>query len=138
MRILIDTNVLISAALFPGSTPAQAFEIATSDLHHAGVSEQNVDELRRIFQRKFPTKLEILEQFLAAALLSVEIVPVPEKPVTESESVVRDADDRPILRAALAANVDIMITGDRDFLEAGLSSPKIVSPAEFVKGIFID
>ena len=58
MRILIDTNVLISAALFPKSIPAQAFMIAVSVGHEAVVCEQNIEELNRIFQRKFPEKLD--------------------------------------------------------------------------------
>ena len=49
-----------------------------------------------------------------------------------SESQVRDADDRPILRAAIAAKADVLLTGDKDFLESGLESPKIMTPAEFL------
>ena len=54
MRILIDTNVLISAALFPNSIPARAFDLAVSERCVALVSEQNIEEMHRIFQRKFP------------------------------------------------------------------------------------
>lgn len=45
---------------------------------------------------------------------------------------IRDAKDRPILRAALAAHVDFLLTGDKDFLEAAIVKPKIVSAAEFL------
>ena len=40
--------------------------------------------------------------------------------------------DRPILRAAIYAGADILLTGDKDFLEAGIDYPKCLSPAEFL------
>ena len=49
-----------------------------------------------------------------------------------SESQVRDADDRPISRAAIAAKADVLLTGDKDFLESGLENPTIMTPAEFL------
>jgi predicted nucleic acid-binding protein len=50
----------------------------------------------------------------------------------EVEMKIRDISDRPILRAAIAANVDVIITGDKDFLESGVSKPRIMTAAEFV------
>lgn len=49
MRVLIDTNVLISAALFPNSVPVHAYAMAMSGNHVALVCEQNIEELSRIF-----------------------------------------------------------------------------------------
>ena len=71
-------------------------------------------------------------------MLALEIVPMPEISDEEKEFFVRDAKDQPILRAALAAKVDVLITGDKDFLEATLAEPKILSPAEFVRGFAVD
>ena len=44
-------------------------------------------------------------------------------------------NDRPILRAAIHAGADILLTGDKDFLESGILNPKIMTAAEFVKEI---
>jgi predicted nucleic acid-binding protein len=52
----------------------------------------------------------------------------------EVEMKIRDISDRPILRAAIAANVDVIITGDKDFLESGVNDPLIMTAAEFVQG----
>jgi predicted nucleic acid-binding protein len=52
----------------------------------------------------------------------------------EVEMKIRDISDRLILRAAIAANVDVIITGDKDFLESGVSNPRIMTAAEFVQG----
>lgn len=131
MRVLIDTNVLISAALNADSVPYQAYIKAASCPNHGLICEQNVDEMKRIFNKKFPKRLAALDKFLSIALLTLELVPIP---TTEnmSESQIRDADDRPILRAAIEAKADVLLTGDKDFLESGLKNPIIITPAEFL------
>lgn len=132
MKVLIDTNILISAALSNKGKPYQAFIKAVSYPYRGLVCEQNIDELRRIFNRKFPKKLQALDNFLSLALLTLEVVPTPIETYT-SEEMIRDANDRPILRAALYAKVDIILTGDKDFLEFGLKNPQIMSAAEFIQ-----
>ena len=52
--------------------------------------------------------------------------------VEHKESEIRDAKDRPILRAAIKANVDAILTGDKDFLESGIEKPKIYTAREFI------
>lgn len=41
--------------------------------------------------------------------------------------------DRPILRAAIDAKADALLTGDKDFLESGVVTPKIMTPSEFLE-----
>lgn len=132
MRILIDTNVLISAALNSNSVPFQAYAKATTYPHHGLICEQNVDEIKRIFNKKFPNRLAALDKFLSIAFLTLELVPIP---ICEniSETRIRDVNDRPILRAAINAKADILLTGDKDFLESGLETPLIMTPAELLK-----
>lgn len=131
MKVLIDTNVLVSAFLHPGSTPYRAFCKAVTWPHCAVLCDQNLDELRRIFNRKFPEKVGAMETFLSLALMTVDLVPVPMLEA-EDENKVRDVKDRPILRAAIYSGVDILLTGDKDFLEAGIAYPKCLSPTEFL------
>ncbi len=131
MRVLIDTNVLISAALRANSVPYQAYVKAASYPNHGLICEQNVDEMKRIFNKKFPKRLAALDKFLSTALLTLELVPIPTDE-NISESQVRDVDDRPILRAAIGAKADLLLTGDKDFLESGLKNPKVMAPAEFL------
>ena len=131
MRVLIDTNILISAAISSKGTPYQAFIKAVTYPNHGMVCEQNIDELRRIFNRKFPQKIHALETFLSLALMTLELVPTPvEEHISESK--IRDVNDRPILRAAIHAKADILLTGDKDFLESGLATPQILTAADFV------
>lgn len=132
MKVLIDTNILISAALSNKGTPYQAFVKAVSYPNHGLICEQNIDEMRRIFNRKFPQKIQALETFLSLALLTLEVVTTPIEEYS-SEEKIRDVNDRPILRAAVYAKADILLTGDKDFLESGLQNPKIMAAADFVQ-----
>lgn len=132
MRVLIDTNILISAALSSNGTPYRAFIKAVTYPNHGLICEQNIDEMRRIFNRKFPQKIAALEKFLSLALMTLEMVPTPVEEY-HSEMKIRDINDRPILRAAIHANADILLTGDKDFLESGLEKPKIMTAIDFVQ-----
>ena len=125
MRVLIDTNVLISAALSADGVPFLAYIKAVSYPNRGMICEQNVDEMRRIFNKKFPKRIAALDRFLSAALTALELVPVPADE-NASETQVRDENDRPILRAAIAAKADILLT------ESGIKSPMIMTPAEFI------
>lgn len=134
MRCLIDTNILISAALFPDSVPARAFIKAVSPPHDAVVCDYSLDEMRRVYNRKFPHKIPDFERFLSLLTLSVEIVSTPED--TESsmgdEQKIRDLNDRPIYLAALVAGVDGILTGDKDFLDSGIYRPRMITASEFI------
>lgn len=99
------------------------------------ICEQNLDEMKRIFTKKFPDKLPALESFISNSLLSIEIVDTPEIPV-EEESLIRDMMDRTILRSAVASDVDIILTGDKDFLESGIDNPRMMNPSDFCSSGF--
>ena len=130
MKIMIDTNILISAVLNMNSTPGRAYLEACMN-HEAIVCKQNIQETYRTFNRKFPRQLEALEKFMAFSVFYLTVVPVPETSI-DDENLIRDVDDRAILRAAIAENVDILLTGDKDFLESGITQPKIMTAAEFL------
>lgn len=132
MKIMIDTNVIISAVLFPNGKAAKAFFKAMMPPYEPIVCDYIVDELHRKFQEKFPEKQTELEAFLFQALSFIEIVETPEAAI-EAESKVRDVKDRPILRAALDAHADLFLTGDKDFLESSITDPRITGVAEFLE-----
>lgn len=132
MKIMIDTNVIISAALFPNGNTAKAFFKAMMPPYEPIVCDYIVDELHRKFQEKLPEKQTELEAFLFQALSFIEVVKTPEDAI-EAESKVRDVKDRPILRAAVDAHADLFLTGDKDFLESSITDPRITSVAEFLE-----
>ena len=131
MKIFIDSNVLISAARNPHGKPFFAFLKAVTFPNIGMICDQNIEEMRRTFNRKFPHQIPFLERFLAEALPLLMIVPTPVSE-HDDEDKIRDITDRPLLRAAINAGADIIVTGDKDFLESTVTDPKIMTVAEFV------
>jgi predicted nucleic acid-binding protein len=132
MRVLIDSNVLISAARSDKGTPYAAFLRATMPPNQAIVCSENLVEMRRIFNKKFPHMLPAMERFLAFAMQVIEVVPTPSQEIPDEQKI-PDVDDRPILRAAARAGADVVLTGDGDFLDSGIEHPKPMKCADFLK-----
>lgn len=131
MKVMIDTNVLISGALNPKGFVAKSLYKAMSAPFEPVVCDYIIDEVHRKFQQKFPDDIVHLETFLYNALQSIEVVSTPSDE-TEPEKDIRDIKDRPILRAAQAARVDYLLTGDKDFLESGITNPAIINSTDFM------
>ena len=120
MKVMIDTNIIISAALSPNGNAAKAFMKAVLPPYEPVVCDYIVDELHRKFQEKFPRKTTELEAFLYNAMQVIKTVPTPDNEV-DDEGKIRDVKDRPILRAARKAKVSLLLTGDLDFLESDIT-----------------
>jgi hypothetical protein len=83
---------------------------AVSFPHYGVVCDYSVDEMRRVYHRKFPDKLWQMDAFLSTMLLSVKIISTPpEEESVEDEAAIRDIKDRPILRAAVKSDADVLI-----------------------------
>ena len=132
MKVMIDTNIFISAALFPHGRAAEALMKALKPPYQPVACDYVIEELRRKFHEKFPDKLKELDEFWEIARSAILVVKTPKEQVM-SESRIRDPKDRPILRAALSSNVDLFLTGDKDFLESSVEDPRIISVAEFLE-----
>lgn len=126
MRILIDTNVLFSSILLPDSKLAKVV-IYIAYHHHIVLCEQNISELRDAVSRKYPHKLKEMEIFLTE--FRYELIPSKNHVFKEMHS----KKDQAILNAAIAANVDVILTGDNDFLRLALEYPRCMNIAQFMK-----
>ena len=126
MRILIDTNILFSAVLFPNSKPAHALLHVTNE-HELILCDRNIAEIRDILRRKAPRYLPDAEVLLAE--MAYELIPAVE----HAEKLIRDAKDQPILNAAIVHHVDIILTGDKDFLSLKMERPKCMTVAQFLQ-----
>ena len=126
MKILIDTNILISALLYPTSKPAQVLLHAVN--HHTLVlCDTIITELYTVARNKFSKTIADIDVFLAE--LSYTLVPAPATP----QKLIRDPKDIPILNAAVTENVDVIVSGDKHFLDLKLEHPKILTAAEYLE-----
>ena len=127
MRIMLDTNVLISTILFPNRKFNQMLEVITRE-HTLVLSSFVVDELIAVAERKFPQKKEAIDLYLTK--LSYEYVYTPRR-MQGGLFDIRDINDYPVLYTAIAEGVDILITGDKDFADIDIDKPEILTPAQF-------
>lgn len=87
---------------------------------------RNIVELRDILRRKAPQYLPDAEVLLAE--LRYELIPA----VDHAEKLIRDPKDQPILNAAIVSDIDIVLTGDKDFLALDLERPECMTAADFL------
>ena len=80
--------------------------------------------------RKFPKKKDAIDRFLAA--FGYELVYTPTT-MQGGLADIRDKNDYPMLYSAITENVDILITGDKDFADSAVEKPVILSPSAFIE-----
>lgn len=130
MRIMLDTNILISILVF-NSKKLKELLVKITDKDTLVLSSYVIEELRDVIKRKFPRKTEDLDIFLYN--LPFEIYYTPETIINKNFVEIRDIKDAPVLYSSIMADVDILITGDRDFEDIDIEKPEILTPSEFLE-----
>jgi putative PIN family toxin of toxin-antitoxin system len=116
MRLVVDTNVLVSAFLWKG-TPGRLFELAGEKECQLFTSRVLIDELAEVLQRK-----KLAKPVQATGLAPAQMLRNYQKLATTitarrlAQQVSRDADDDAVLACALAAQADLIVSGDDDLL----------------------
>jgi putative PIN family toxin of toxin-antitoxin system len=122
-RICLDSNVLVAAFVARGLC-ADLLRLVLSE-YDLVIPEIVAEEVRRVLATKLnasPSALSAVD----AVLERCQIVPDGNVPCPIS---LRDPDDERVLAAALAAGVEILVSGDQDLLVAAEESPiRILSP----------
>ena len=125
MKILVDTNILISALLYSNSKPAVVL-IEAADNYELILTDYNIAELHRVTKAKFPNKLPDVDALLAKLSFTLVTAPI------SAEMLIADPKDAPILNAAILHGVDIIISGDKHFKQLDMEYPKVLSPSDFL------
>ena len=129
MRVMLDTNLLVSAIIF-NSKPIWEIINRLAENHSIVLCSYTINELHDVIKRKFPDKTADTEQFLHE--LPFEYVYTPKKLPKDFTYTIRDPDDTNILYSAILSDVDILISGDKDFDDVEMERPIILKPAEFL------
>ncbi len=134
MRLVLDTNIVASGLLWNG-TPARLIEAAQTDEVELCTSRILLAELTRILQRaKFikaisATGLSIHDLVMGYVELATLVTPMPISP-----TILRDPDDDHVLACALAADADLIVSGDKHLLEIkSYQNIPIITAAEAVR-----
>lgn len=129
-RLVLDTNVLLSALLFRNTALSWLRIAWQSEAIRPLVSRDTVAELLRVLcYPKFRLDAAERDDLLADILPWCETVIIPTRPPAVPDC--RDPFDRPFLDLALAGRADALVTGDRDLLAVADAFPvPILTPAE--------
>ena len=137
MKVVLDTNIFVSGWLW-GGRPDRLLKLAEVYLITVCASEELLNELQStLSQDKFRSKLQALSINLIDLMRGtrdlVEIYPISAINVP----TLRDPNDNMILATAIAANADVIVTGDRDLLVLQeYEGITIVTAREFLERYF--
>jgi uncharacterized protein len=133
LRVVLDTNVLLSGLAYPTSPPGRIIQAWRSGSVEVVLSTFILEELRRVLPRlRHRHGLSETEIDDLVDILSIQAEMIEPSEVEASQ--LRDPNDLPILATFIAAtqnaNVSYLISGDKDLLALANEYP-VVSPAEF-------
>jgi putative PIN family toxin of toxin-antitoxin system len=127
-RVVLDTNVLLSALVF-GGKPRQVIELLARDLIDVVISEEILTEMRRHVTNKFPTFADDLVKFEILLEQDAELAKLGSITIT----VCRDPDDNRIIETAVLWSCSYIVSGDKDLLVLeSYKNIQILKPAEFL------
>ena len=115
VRVVLDTNVVLSALVFRGGAAGQVRQAWQRGLVLPLASTATVQELVRVLAYpKFRLSPAEQDELLADYLPYAETVRIPQPPPMVPEC--RDALDLPFLHLAVAGSAQVLVSGDRDLL----------------------
>lgn len=132
MRVLLDSNVLVSGIAFHGNEH-KLLQITFQSPHTFLVSDDIKRETASVLTEKFPRLRTAANEILS--LIRVELIP---RAAYEEEMgrvpALRDPGDVHVLAAASAGRADLIVTGDRDLLDLRqIGNSRIVSPSQALR-----
>lgn len=130
MRVMLDTNILISMIFFPSET-TRCFAKKVGFGNRIVLCDYVIEELRLVVERKFPSRKQILEKFFYE--VPFELVCMPRNLNLEEFPSVRDVKDTPILAMAIMENVDVLVSGDKDLHAVDIEFPEIMTMRNFIE-----
>lgn len=133
-KVVVDSNILISAAIYPGSASARALHLAVMfcQLVRSDETTAEIEQvlLRSKFDRYFsaggPTRADFLSLYKDMAVLA---------PITTISTDCSDPKDNKFLSLALSVQADALVSGDRKHLLSmhPYRGIPILSEADFVQ-----
>lgn len=133
LRVVLDTNVLLSGIAYPASVPGKIMAAWRHGSVDVLLSAYSLDELRRVLPRlahRHGLTLAEIDDLVDALSIQAEII----EPLQDPAPDLRDVADHAVLGTLLAAlktsGADYLISGDKDLLALAERYP-IVTPAKF-------
>ena len=111
-RVFLDTSALLASLASPTGASSVILALAEAELATQVVSEQMLVEAERNLQEKLPRSIPEYQRFLATCPLAKAVPPSPADVATAGELI--HPKDAPILAAAMLAELDYLVTLNRE------------------------
>ena len=135
LHVFLDSNVIFSGMYHSQSAPGVILEHFIEGRLKVIISQQVLEEVVRTIKEKLPQALPALRRLLVNIPPEIREAPTPEEIARWAEVI--HIEDAGILAAAVAAQPDYFITGDKHFFEnpdiVEKSGLHIVTPAQFIE-----
>jgi len=132
VRIVLDTNVLLSAIFTRGVCEALLDALIESDAIDLVLSQYILNEFREHAAGKFAAPAQDVKRAIAFLRGHAQIV----EPAPLPKTACKDPDDIPVLGTAVAATARVLVTGDAQLLGLGhIHDTLILSPRAFFDGL---
>jgi uncharacterized protein len=128
LKVVLDTNVVVSGLLHQKGAPATILDAATSKRFRCCISEPLLDEYREVLARDYLGLDQHRVGTFITDLRKVAIFVVPRKKV----AVARDPDDNRVMECALEAGADFIVTGNIGDFPAQFHGVRVVTPRDFL------
>ena len=133
IKVVLDTNIVVSSALAIEGNPAKIFELILLEEIESFTSKEILDEIKNVLSRPKITKrtTEDLRDFI---IENFEKFSEVIKPKIHIDEIKDDPDDNKFLECAISANANYIISGDDHLLRLKeFKGIKIVNPSEFLE-----
>ena len=129
MKVMLDTNILVSAFVFKSKKMNELiYKLSTE--HEIVICSYTIEELKELIDTKFKVTQKDLDEFLKDFPFILVYSPTT---VENKLFEIRDKNDYIILHTAIIENVDVFITGDKDFNDVDIDKPEIMNVTEFLE-----
>ena len=128
LRVVLDTNVLVSGLAYPGSIPGRIVGLRRGGGLDVVLSRYILDEAARVLPHLSHLRLNTgeMRDLVDSLMFLADIV----EPGDEEEPMLHDPADQQVLGTLRTSRADYLITGDKDLLSLANKYP-IVTPASF-------
>ncbi len=127
MKVLVDTNILISAVFVHDGMVSNLITNSSYECTFI-VCKYVFDECVEVIQRKRPNLVPIAIKMITSDPFCIMN---PDISDIELSVHVRDPDDVPVIKSAIALDCDIILSGDKDITSIQMDQPMILKPNEF-------
>ena len=130
IRVVFDTNILISGIFWDKGNPRRMIELAIDKKLLVFISAEIITEFEEVIKRDFPEEIELMQRHIDFIMNFAYLVLIQ----SEIDFIKKDPKDNKIIDCAVECNADFIITGDKYLLSLKqFGTIKIFSPKEFLE-----